>query len=410
MFRALKHANFRRFLGAQACAMTGHWVQQVALGWLVYRLTDSAFYLGLAGTFSLLPSLLLTPFVGVLADKVDRRRILLATQAAALVHSLLLVALVATGAADLPLLLGLSLFQGVIQGFDWTNRQSLLAQLVDDRADLPNAIALNSTFFNLARILGPSLAGFLLLVSGEAACFLAAALAEVAALQFTRRLRLPPHQVPAGPRPPVAEELRAGLRYAWHEPAIRRTLALVALSSATVLPYAALLPLFATRVFGGGPELLGLLNAAPAVGAVLGGLLLASRREQSGLDRRIFLAGIVTPAGAIGLALAPTLALALPALVLLGGAQISWMASMNTRLQTVVRDAMRGRVMSFFNMAFMAALPLGQLAFGAAADRFGVARVVATGALLALAGNLWLHRPERTSPASPKSNPDFIAP
>jgi predicted MFS family arabinose efflux permease len=197
----------------------------------------------------------------------------------------------------------------------------------------------------------------------------------------------------------VADELREGLRYAWQEPAIRRTLALVALSSATVLPYAALLPLFATRVFHGGPELLGLLNAAPAIGAVLGGLFLASRREQSGLDRRIFIAGIVTPAAAIALAFAPTLALALPALALLGGAQISWMASMNTRLQTVVRDSMRGRVMSFFNMAFMAALPLGQLVFGAASDRFGVTRVVATGAFLALVGNLLLHRRERPTPA-----------
>ena len=410
MFRALKHVNFRRFLGAQACAMTGHWVQQVALGWLVYRLTDSAFYLGLAGTFSLLPSLLLTPFVGVLADKVDRRRILLATQAAALVHSLLLATLVLTGVATLPLLLALALFQGVIQGFDWTNRQSLLAQLVDDRADLPNAIALNSTSFNLARMLGPALAGALIVASGEAACFLAAACAEAAALQFTRRLRLPPHRAPAGPRPHVADELREGLRYAWHEPAIRRTLALVALSSATVLPYAALLPLFAARVFGGGPELLGLLNAAPAVGAVLGGLLLASRREQSGLDRRIFLAGLITPAAAIALAFAPTLSLALPALTLLGGAQISWMASMNTRLQTAVRDSMRGRVMSFFNMAFMAALPLGQLVFGAATDRFGVTRVVATGAILALVGNLWMHRREWQSPASPKNDPSLIAP
>jgi MFS family permease len=399
MFRALKHTNFRRFLGAQACAMTGHWVQQVALGWLIYRLTDSAFYLALAGTFSLLPSLLLTPFVGVLADKADRRRMLLATQSAALVHSLLLATLVLTGATSIPLLLGLALFQGVIQGFDWTNRQSLLAQLVEDRADLPNAIALNSTSFNLARILGPSLAGALLVVSGEAACFLAAAIGEVAALHFTRRLRLPPHKAPAGPRAPLADELREGLRYAWHEPAIRQTLALVALSSATVMPYAALLPLFATRVFGGGPEVLGLLNAAPAVGAVLGGLLLASRREQSGLDRRIFIAGLVTPAAAVALAFAPTLPLALPALLLLGGAQISWMASMNTRLQTAVRDSMRGRVMSFFNMAFMGALPLGQLVFGIATDRFGVARVLATGAVVALIGNFWLHRRARPAPA-----------
>jgi MFS family permease len=398
MFRALCHPNFRRFLSAQACAMTGHWVQQIALGWLVYRLTDSAFYLGLAGTFSLLPSLILTPFVGVLTDNADRRRILIATQCAGLVHSSLLAVVAMSGVASLPLLLGFALFQGVIQGFDWTNRQSMLAQLVDDRADLPNAIALNSTFFNLARVVGPMLAAAMLALSDEAVCFLFAALAEAVALLFTRRLRLAPRSS-GGTRVRMFTELREGLGYAWREPAIRRTLLLVALASALVLPYAALLPVFATRVFGGGPELLGLLNAAPAIGAVVAGLLLASRREQAGLDRRIYLAGVLTATAAGGLALAPNLGVALPILLLLGAGQISWMASMNTRLQTVVRDSMRGRVMSFFNMAFMAALPLGQLVFGAASDHFGVAGVVLAGAAICLVGNVWLHRRRSGFPA-----------
>ncbi len=397
MFRAFRHINFRRFLAAQTFAMTGHWVQQIALGWLVYRLTDSAFYLGLAGTFSLLPSLLLTPFVGVLADKFDRRRILLATQSAALLHSAALAVLVFSGHASIPLLLGFALVQGIIQGFDWTNRQSMLAQLVDDRADLPNAIALNSTFFNISRILGPTLAGLVLLFADEAACFLLAASGEAIALLFTRRLRLAARPVVAS-RPAFLTELRQGFTYAWHEPAIRRTLARTALFSACVLPYVTLLPVFATRVFGGGPELLGLLNAAPAVGAVLGGLLLASRQHHHDLERRIFLAGLAASAAAAGLALSPDLAVALPMLVLLGGGQISLMASMNTRLQTVVRDDLRGRVMSLFNMSFMAALPLGQLVFGAAADRFGVTRVVLTGALAAVLGNLWLNRARSSRP------------
>lgn len=371
--------------------MTGHWVQQIALGWLVYRLTDSAFYLGLAGTCSLLPSLILTPFVGVLAEKADRRRILLFTQSAALVHSALLGVVAFSGLASLPLLLGFALLQGIIQGFDWTNRQSVIAQLVDERADLPNAIALNSTSFNIARILGPMLAGVVLVASGEGACFVFAAVAEAVALLFTRRLRLS-GRPPAGPRQRVLDDMREGLSYAWGESAIRRTLGLVALASALVLPYVALLPVFATRVLGGGPDLLGLLNAAPAFGAVLGGLALASRRSVVGLERRIFVAGLVTSAAAAGLALAPSLALALPALVILGAGQISWMASMNTLLQTVVRDSMRGRVMSFFNMSFMASLPLGQLVFGAGSDRFGVAPVVLVAAGLAVVGNLWLHR------------------
>ncbi len=391
MFRALRHLNFRRFLLAHFSATTGHWVQQVALGWLVYRLTDSAFYLGLAGTFSLLPSLLLTPFAGVISDKADRRRILLATQTAAFAHSLLLAAAVMSGVVSISLLLGMALLQGLIQGFDWTNRQSMLAELVDDRSDLPNAIALNSTSFNLSRVLGPMLAGLILTFSGEAACFIFAAAGEGLALLFTRRLRLAPYKK-RSMQPAFFSELREGFLYAAHEPAISRTLALVAVASACVLPYTSLLPVFAARVFGGGPELLGLLNAAPALGAVLGGLFLASREDQTGLDRRIFLAGLLAAAAVAALALAPTLAVALPALAVLGLAHVAWLASMNTRLQTVVSDSMRGRVMSFFNMSFMAALPLGQLIFGATADHFGVRNVVLTGAVLAVVGNLWLHR------------------
>jgi MFS family permease len=327
----------------------------------------------------------------------------MATQSAAIVHSLLLAAAAFSGFASVQLLLGFALLQGIIQGFDWTNRQSMIAQLVDDRADLPNAIALNSTSFNLARIAGPIVAGGMLVVANEAACFLLVAFAEAVALTFTRRLRLPARP-PAGPRLLLLAELGEGLRYAWHKPAIRRTLLLVALASASILPYAALLPVFATRVFGGGPELLGVLNAAPAVGAVLGGLLLASRRQQAGLERRIFVGGLVTALAATGLALAPNLSIALPALALLGAGQISWMASMNTLLQTLVDDAFRGRIMSFFNMSFMAALPLGQLAFGVTSDHVGVAPTVLTGAAIAVVGNLWLHRRRTALPQDKTCN------
>ncbi|BET68667.1 MFS transporter [Opitutales bacterium ASA1] len=407
MFSALRHPNFRSFLAAHACAMSGHWVQQVALGWLVFRLTDSALYLGLVGTCALLPNLLLTPFVGVFAETADRRRILLATQSAAFAHALLLAVAVVTEQVGVALLLALALAQGAIQGFDWTNRQSLLAQLVDDRADLPNAIALNSTSFNVSRILGPALAGALLMAWGEAACFVAAALLEAVAFMFTKRLRLARRVSSTPARAPMFAELGAGARYAWRERAIRRPLLLVALAGATIVPYVNLLPVFATRVFGGGPDLLGALNAAPAIGAVIGGLLLASQRGASGLERRIFIAGLVTAAAAAGFALAPNLVVALPVLALLGGAQLTWMASMNTRLQTVVHDSMRARVMSFFNMAFLAALPFGQLIYGAAADHVGVAVVMTSGAGVCLAGHLWLHfrvQPKAQSPRVEVSN------
>lgn len=391
MFRALRHLNFRRFLLAQAFAMTGHWVLQIALGWMVFRLTNSAFYLGLFGVASLVPSLLLSPIAGVVADTVDRRSILLTTQSLSLGHSLILVWVSFTGSATLPLLLGLALLQGVIQGFDWTNRQSIIAQLVDDPAVLPNAIALNSTTFNLARIVGPSLAGATLVFAGEAACFLFVAVSEAAALLLTRRLRrnAPP---PSVDRTPFVDQIRLALEYARREPAIRRNLALVGLASACILPYATLLPVFATQVYGGGADLLGLLSAAPAVGAVLGGLLLASRKDHAGLTRRIFIAGLGTAAATLLFANTGRLSLGIAALVLLGCAQISWIASRNTHLQTTVTEAMRGRVMSFFNMAFMAAMPVGQLVLGYTADRFGIGSALSAGAVAALVGHLWLHR------------------
>lgn len=371
--------------------MTGAWVQQVAISWLVFRMTGSGFYLGVVGATASLPSFCLSPLAGVVADNFDRRRIVLVIQIFTAVHSLILAALVATETATVAALIGLSLLSGVAQAFDWPTRQSLVVHLVEGRTHLGNAIALNSTTFNLARIGGPAVAGLLLGLDRGAACFGVSAAASALALAAMLRIRIPA-TVAAPPGGTLVREFLAGAAYAWREPVIRRSLALVALASACIMPYTALLPLFAAGVFHGDAELFALLAAAPAAGAVAGGLLLARRSSAAGLPRQILAMGVLAPLSAAVFAASHLLPVTLVALVVLGGAMMVWMSSINTRLQTVVAEQKRGRVMSFFIMALMGALPLGYIVMGAVAERAGPAVAVLGGAAICFAGNLWLHR------------------
>lgn len=394
MFRALRFRNFRWFLAGKASVGTGLWVKQIALGWLVYRLTDSAFYLGLLGGLALLPSFFLTPIAGVVADVYDRRRILLAMQGAILVHALALLALVWADAVTIPALLALSLGLGVVQGFDWTTRQSLVADLVEDRAALPNAIALVSTTFNSTRLIGPALAGAILAMGGAQACFALHAVACAVGLICALQLRMPRAAVRGRSRRELWHRLSEGALYSWREPTIRRAILLCGLGSGCVMPYVALLPLFAAEVFGGGAALYGALSATPALGAVAGGLVLAARREQRDPTRRLFVVGIVTAVALLAFAGSRWLPLSLVALVLLGGGQMMWIAGLNTQIQSAVGDDKRGRVLSFYLMAFMGAVPVGYFLYGIAAERLGVAMTCAIAAGIALAGNLWLHRSE----------------
>lgn len=378
--------------------MTGAWMQQAALGWLVYQLTGSAFYLGLIGSLSMVPSFLTAPVVGVIADKFDRRKIAMLMQVLTVIHAVAFALLVWTNLITIGLVIAFGILLGVVQGFDWPTRQSLVVELIDQRSDLGNAIALNSTVYNLARIVGPSTAG-LILASGHGSwCFFLNAAACSLALLFMSRVRTSRHRVTPQPIEFV-KELRAGAAYAWREPVIRRGLLLVALASGCIMPYAAMLPLFAAEVFHGDAKLYGRLSAAPAVGAVMGGLLLASRRDQSGLPQRILCVGLLASVILILFALSRSLTLSLAALVVLGGAMMMWTSTLNTQLQTAVVEQKRGRVMGFFNMAFMGGLPLGYFCFGWAAEHLGVAATVALGGVAGLAGNAWLHRGVLVRPA-----------
>lgn len=377
--RALRHRNFRLFLAGQIVSLAGTWMQSVALSWLVYRLTRSPFLLGLVGFAGQVPSLVLAPIAGVWADHGNRRRIILATQTLAMVQALLLAALVLTGRITVPHVLALSVFLGLVNGFDIPTRQAFLVEMVTGREDLANAIALNSSVFNAARLVGPAIAGVMIGLFGEGTVFLLNGLSYVAVLGALLAMQVPPRAVPRGRGDPMARKLTEGFRYAFGFPPIRALILLVAVVSLMGVPFTVLLPVFATEVLGGGANTLGFLMAASGVGALTGALYLAGRRTVSGLGHVILAAVAVFGASLLGLGASTRLALSLAALFGAGLGMMVQMASSNTILQTIVDDDKRGRVMSFYSMAFMGSVPFGSLLAGVLASRIGAPRTVMLG-------------------------------
>jgi MFS family permease len=376
--RALRHRNFRIFTTGQAISLIGTWMQQVALGWLVYRLTQSPLLLGLVSFASLAPGFFIAPFAGVFADRYDKQRIIIATQVVMMLQALALGTLILTDLVTIGWILALATVLGFATGVDIPARQSFLVDMVDDRADLPNAIALNSSIFNAARLVGPAIAGFAIAAIGEGWVIILNGVSYSAVLAGLLVMRLPPRATPP-PRGAVLRRLAEGVRYAFGFGPIRALLLLVAVVSLLGVPFTVLLPVIATEVLGGGPQTLGLLMAATGFGALAGALYLAGRSTVIGLGRVIVLAATTFGTALILLAFTSHLALALPLLALAGFGMMAQMASSNTVLQTVVDDDKRGRVMSFYTMAFMGTAPFGSLLLGAAADRLGVTWAIAMG-------------------------------
>lgn len=391
MFRALRFRNFRWFILSQGCSMMGSWMQQVALAWLVYRLTGSGLALGISGSLSTLPSVFVAPMAGVLADRFDRRRIVMAMQTLTVIQAVVLALLVWTNSASVTVLFALSVTSGLIQGFDWPTRQSLVIHLVAEQKDLGNAIALNSTVYNFARVVGPSLAGAILAVGGDSLCFALNGLCSGLALLFIVRVRTPASRS-GSEKFRFFRQFAEGAAYIWREPEVRRNIALVALASASIMPYTALLPIFAAKTFGGGAQLFAFLSAVPAIGAIVGGLLLAARRTTEGLSWQIRIVGAVASAALVVFALSSWLPLSVGALLLLGAAMMLWTSSINTQLQTAIPEAKRGRVMGFFSIALMGGLPVGYMAYGTMATHFGAAATVSLGGIVGFVGNLWFNR------------------
>jgi MFS family permease len=381
--RALRHRNFRLFTLGQSISLVGTWMQHVALGWLVYRLTGSALLLGVVAFVAQGPVFLLAPLAGELADRVSRHRIVIVTQALAMLQALLLGTLVVTGVIEIWHIIVLSAALGCITGFDIPARQSFLLEMVGDRADLPNAIALNSSIFNAARLVGPAIAGFAIAALGEGPVILlngasyTAVLASLVMMRVARRAEPPS----AGA---VLHRVREGFNYAFGFPPIRAILALVASVSLFAVPFTVLLPVVATESLGGGPRTLGVLLSATGLGALAGALTLASRSSVRGLGRVIVGSAMLFGAALAAFALADSLLLASPLLAAAGFGMMMQMAASNTILQTIVDDDKRGRVMSLYSMAFVGLSPLGSLFAGAVAARIGAPATIALGGVAAI--------------------------
>jgi MFS family permease len=387
--RALRHRNYRLFVGGQTVSLVGTWITRVATSWLVYRLTGSELLLGVVGFCGQIPTLLIAPFAGVLVDRWDRRRLLVITQILSMLQSAVLGVLTLQGLITVRWLLLLQIVQGVINAFDTPARQAFVVEMVEDRADLPNAIAMNSSMVNGSRIIGPSIGGLLIAAFGEGWCFLVDAVSYVFVVASLLMMRLPRGGA-ARVEARVLDELRAGLQYVAGSAPIRTALVVLSIVSAMAMPYSVLMPAYVAHVLGGGPNTLGLLMTASGVGALAGALYLAGRTTVVGLGRIVTYATLAFGAAMIGFAFARTEWTALLVLPIVGGAFMVQMAATNTVLQTLVDDRLRGRVMAFYTMAFFGTAPIGSLVAGVAADRFGAPWTIGVSGAVCVGAGLWL--------------------
>ncbi len=388
--RALQHRNFRLFFGGQSVSLVGTWITRIATSWLVYRLTGSELLLGVAGFCGQIPTLVITPFAGVLVDRMDRRRILVITQAASLIQSALLAILTLTGLITVTQIIVLQVLQGIINSFDTPARQAFVSEMVEDRKDLPNAIALNSSMVNGSRIIGPSIGGLLIAGFGEGWCFAIDAVSYLGVIASLVAMR------PVQPRPrhgtanmQVWQGLRHGWSYVLSSVPIRTLLLLVAVISAAGTPYSVIMPAIAAEVLHGGPNTLGLLMAASGAGALTAALYLASRESVVGLGRVIMYATFMFGGGLVAFSLTTSIWVACGLLALAGGGFMMQLAGTNTVLQTIVEERLRGRVMSFYTMAFFGTVLIGSLIGGVVAERIGPQMTVRLSGVVCLAAGAW---------------------
>lgn len=395
MLRAFRHKNYRLYFIGQGISLIGNWLSDVAMAWMVYRLTleshpgESAWYLGIVGFAEQIPMLLLAPIAGVFVDRWHRRSILLVTNLLSMLQSVGLALLAFTHIITIPHLLALSVFQGVVNSFDMPARQAFLVEIVEDRADLTNAIALNSSMFNGARLVGPAVAGLLIAAVGEAWCFTIDAISYSAVLGCLLAMVIPRTAPSASKRQSAVHEFKEGLEYSFGSPPILTTLLFVGCVSFMVMPMMVLMPIFADQLSsaGHGARTLGFLMAATGIGALCGGAYLASRTSVVGIGKIMVAAAILLGAAMIGFTAGSTLAWRLAMLFAGGFGMILVMASGNTFLQSVVPDKKRGRVMSLFGTAIMGMAPMGSLLSGWLASHWGEAKTMdAAGGCCIVAG------------------------
>ena len=351
-------------------------MQQIATVWLVYRLSQSSLLLGVADFTAQIPAALILPLAGVLTDRWIRHRTVLATQTLMMIQAFVLMALTLSGMICVWQIMMLGSLLGVLSAFDCTARQAFMVDMVD-RADLGNAIAINSSVFNAARLLGPAVAGIVIGVCGEWPCFLLNGLSYLAVLASLLAMRVRPVARPAS-QAGLVEGLREGIRYVAGSMPIRTILVLLGIMSMMSAPLTVLMPLLATRVLHGGPYMLGMLTASLGAGALAASLFLAARKSVIGLGRVIAVATAAFGLGLAGISLSHSLELSLVLLCLTGFAMVTQMAASNAVLQTIVEEEKRGRVMSFYTLAFFGMGPMGSLLSGAMADSIGISATFLT--------------------------------
>lgn len=360
----------------------------MATAWLVYRLTGSALLLGTVGFAGQIPTFLFASFAGVWVDRLNRHHVLLATQALAMIQSLLLAGLTLGHVITVNQIILLSAFQGLINAFDMPTRQAFVVQMVVDKRDLGNAIALNSSMVNLARLVGPSLAGLIIAATGEGYCYLIDGLSYIAVIVSLASMRGLPAQK-FSERRRVLQELRDGWDYVSRFAPVRSILLLLALVSLVGMPFMVLMPIFAAQVLQGGAHTLGFLMAASGLGALVGAVALAARKSVRGLGRMIPLATALFGGSLAAFSLSRSLWISLLLLLATGFGMMTQLASSNTILQTIIPDERRGRVMSYYTMAFIGMAPFGSLFAGSLASRIGAPHTVLISGVCCVAGAVW---------------------
>lgn len=386
-FRSLRYRNYRLFFSGQSISLIGTWIQRLAMPWLVYDLTKSVVLLGVVGFMGQIPTFILAPYAGVIADRRNRFHIMITTQILSMLQASILTVLVFSGTIQVWHIILLSGFLGCINAFDVPARQSFVVQMVEKKEDLSNAIALNSSMVNGARLLGPSIAGILIAATGEGICFLLNAISYIFVISSLLFMKVAPKETRSAQKP-FLKEFKEGFAYAFGFLPIRYVLLLFALVSLMGMPYTVLMPVFAREILHGGPHTFGFLMGASGLGALTGALYLASRKSVHGLEKIVPLASFIFGSGLILFSFSRFFALSMALMVIVGLGMMLNMATSNTILQTIVDDDKRGRVMSFYTMAFMGMAPLGSLMAGSAAKAIGVPNTLLFGGISCIIGAL----------------------
>lgn len=386
-FRSLQYRNYRLFFVGQSISLMGTWIQRITIPWLVYHLTNSVLLLGVVGFAGQIPTFLIAPFAGVITDRVNRYHLLILTQIAAMIQAFLLAFLYLSGHIEVWHIIVLSVILGCINAFDVPVRQSFMIEMVEKKDDLANAIALNSTMVNGARLLGPSIAGLLIALTGEGVCFLLNGVSYLFVIASLLMMKITPRVI-AQKSKHVIREMKEGFDYTFGFPPIKYIILLLALVSLSAMPYTVLMPVIAKEVLHGGSHTYGFLMGASGLGAMLGALFLASKKNVLGLDKVIPVAAATFGLSLVAFSFSNHFVLSFGLMIFIGLGMMLQMASSNTIIQTIVEDDKRGRVMSFYTMAFMGITPFGSFLAGSLASKLGAPETLLIGGSVCVLGAL----------------------